>query len=117
MNKYKGTFYFNGEWQFFDFTSDMLANAALEHTDDILDFICENDKQIMEYNFYSKGEERCVGFSPNNPRMVEVAYPYDEEKYGVNSGIIIEKNIPWLLLQVIDNDDNNQEYYNLADNI
>ena len=117
MNKYKGTFYFNGEWQFFDFTSDMLANAALEHTDDILAFICEDDKQIMEYKFYSKREERCVGFSPNNPRMVEVAYPYDIEKYGDDAGRIIEKNIPWLLLQVIDNEEKNKEYYNLVDNI
>lgn len=118
MNLYKGTFYFNGEWQFFDFTSDMLANAALEHTDDILAFICEDDNQIMGYKIYSKGEEYEVTFSAN-PRFVSI---YNVEILDENgneteeSGRIVEKDIPWLLLSVT-NEKEKKEIYNLADNI
>lgn len=116
MNLYKVTFFFNDEWQFITFTSNMLANAALEHSDDILDFICENDGQYMETIIHTKEGERCVTFS-NNPRFLNVYYPEDEEKYGDNAGTIIEKNIPWLLLQVTNSNGPIQEYYNLIDYI
>ena len=124
MNLYKGTFYFNGEWQFFNFSANMLANASLECTDDIADFMFnEDDKtQSMMYRIHGNdGKEYDVMFS-NNPRYVSVynIEQYDEDgEETPDSGRIVEKNIPWLLLSVERKDKNNcdERIYNLVDYI
>lgn len=116
QNIYTITFYFNDEWQFIDFTSNMLANAVLEQTDDILDFTLENKGQLMENIIHSKGNEYCVTFS-DNPRFVNVYYADNEEKYKEMAGRNVEMNIPWLLLKVTEMEENNKILYNLIDNV
>ena len=124
LNKYKGTFYFDGSWQFFKFTANMLANASLECTDDIADFMFDEDDttQSMMYRIYgNNGKEYDVVFS-SNPRYVSV---YNIEKCDENgeetpdSGRLVEKDIPWLLLEVFNKDENNcdKTVYSLLDYI
>ena len=124
MNLYKGTFYFDGSWQFFEFTANMLANASLECTDDIADFMFDEDDktQSMMYRIYgNNGKEYDVVFS-SNPRYVSV---YNIEKFDEDgeetpdSGRLVEKDIPWLLLEVFNKDEYNcdKTVYSLLDYI
>lgn len=109
MNKYYITFLFKNQWQFVDFTANQLANAILDSTDDIADFIFESKEQYFEKTIYAENGERYqVVFSIKNPRTVSVYYPEDHE----TEGTLVEADIPWLLLKV--EDEKGKELYNLT---
>lgn len=110
INKYCVTFPFKGVYQFVYFTANQLANAIIDATDDIAEFIWNNEGQGFEQRIYVDGKEYDVTFSHNKPNCVNV---YDVED-DLGSGHIVEREIPWLLLKI---EQNNDEIYNLANNL
>ena len=102
MNKYKAIFYFDDRWVPFEFNSNQLANASLPDDDDILSFRCGNDGQDLEVVKRVNGKDYAIVFSPNNTNCVHVYNVETEE----NDGLLVQGDIPWLLLQVIDKDKN-----------
>jgi hypothetical protein len=102
MNKYKAIFYFDGRWVPIEFNSNQLANASLPDDDDILTFRCGNDGQDFETIKRINGKDYVIVFSPHNPNCVHVYNVETEE----DDGLLVQANIPWLLLQVIGKDDN-----------
>lgn len=112
MNKYCITFPFQGEYHFAYLTANQLANAVLPHTDDILDFICNNDGEDFCYSISVKNKQYEVVFTPDKPQYVNVYYTYDEN--GEKGGKLVEKEIPWLLVTI---EKNKEIVYNLGDNV
>lgn len=106
MNKYKVVFYFKKHWNVVSFTANQLANATLDHDDSILHFVFNNDGQDFETTIVINGEFYQVVFSSESPKCVNV---YNTEN---NGGLLVEKNIPWLLLTV--EDGNGEQLYNIT---
>lgn len=102
MNKYKAIFYFDGKWVPIVFNSNQLANASLPEDDDIIFFRCDNDGQNFEIVKRINDKEYVITFSPHNPNYVHVYNVENDE----SDGLLVQKYIPWLLLQVIDEDKN-----------
>lgn len=116
MNKYFITFPFRGEYVFIKTNANQLANRFIEIGGASYDFTFEEGQYCSEV-FYIKNkatnemEEFQFEFDYKNSDTVNVYY---SEKYGENkSGHIVEKNIPWLLLKV--EDENKKELYNIND--
>lgn len=110
MNKYVITFPFKGEYQYVYMTANQLANGVLNSTDDILEFVWDNEGQGFEQRIYVNGKEYDVTFAHKNPKCVNI---YDVEEDG-ESGHIVERDIPWLLLKIEQGD---KIIYNLTDNL
>ena len=111
MNRYYGTFPFKGEYFFIDFTSDQLANAAINHNDSVMGYVYDDKSRYFEEEFYCKGEKFCVTFSYHSTLKVNVFACEDE----CGSEELVEKDIPWLLLKIEDGEGN--VVYNLTDDI
>ena len=115
MNTYFITFPFRGKYVFVKANANMLANKFIEIGDACYDFTI-NKGQYCDEVFYVKNnatnemEEFQFEFNFKNPETVNVCYSdkYDDDK----AGHIIEKNIPWLLLKV--EDENKKELYNIG---
>ena len=100
------TFPFKGEYQFVTFCSEQLANGVLQNMgDDLLDWVCSDDKYPAEFEFYFRGKKHNCSFSDKNAKFLDV-YTSDE-------GVVEERNIPWLCLKV----ENNDRIYKLSDNV
>lgn len=110
MNKYTFTFPFKGDYHYVYMTANQLANGILDSTDDVLDFLWENEGQGFEQRINVDGKEYDVTFAHKNPKCFNV---YDVDEDG-ESGYVVEKDIPWLLLKI---EQGENEVYNLADNL
>lgn len=110
MNKYTFTFPFKGDYHYVHMTANQLANGILNSSDDILEFIWDNEGQGFEQRIHADGKEYVVTFAHNNTKCFNV---YDVED-DLGGGYIVERDIPWLLLKIEQGD---TEIYNLADNL
>ena len=110
MNKYVITFPFKGEYQYVYMTANQLANGVLNSTDDILEFVWDNEGQGFEQRINIDGKEYDVTFAHNNPKCFNV---YDVDEDG-ESGYVVEKDIPWLLLKI---EQDGKTIYNLNNNL
>lgn len=110
MNKYTFTFPFKGDYHYVHMTANQLANGILNSSDDILEFIWDNEGQGFEQRIHVDGKEYDVTFAHNNTKCFNVYNVEDD----LGSGHIVERDIPWLLLKVEQGD---KEIYNLADNL
>lgn len=111
MNKYTMTFPFKGEYHYVYMTANQLANGVLNSSDDILAFIWDNEGQGFEQRIHVDGKEYDVTFAYDNTKCFNV---YDVEEDDLGSGHIVERDIPWLLLKIEQED---KIIYNLADNL
>ena len=102
MNKYRAIFYFDGRWVPIEFNSNQLANASLPEDDDIIFFRCDNDGQDFEVVKRINDKDYVIVFSPHNPNYVHVYNVENDE----SDGLLVQANIPWLLLQITDKDKN-----------
>lgn len=107
MNKYYATFLFKGQYHFVNFTANQLANATLPHGDDMSDFVFHTEGQNFTKNLWHDGKEYEVVFSLKGARMLSI---YDTEE---NGGYIVQGDIPWLLLKIVDK--NGDTVYRLTD--
>lgn len=108
MNTYKAIFHFKNRWHTFAFDANQLANAALEPDDDINNFIFDNDGQDFEYRLRINDDFYTVTFSLGNPNYVNVYHAGEE-------GTLVEENIPWLLLTVVNQ--NKDVMYNITEGL
>lgn len=118
MNKYYITFPFRGDYVFAVLTANMLANNFIEVGGASYNFIIEEDGQFYDKEFEIKNPEtnkieKCqFEFSHKNSDYVNVYYSNHNEDENI-AGTIIEKDIPWLLLKVVNNE--GKELYNIND--
>jgi hypothetical protein len=117
MNKYYISFPFRGDYIFAVLTANMLANKFIEANGASYDFTYEEDGQFYNKSFDSRNPEtnlleKCqFEFSYKNSDFVNVYYSDDsDEKI---AGTIIERDIPWILLKVVDAE--GKELYNIND--
>lgn len=111
MNKYYFTFVFKGNFEFATFTANQLANSVLGRTDDILDFVCDEEEvepSIFSSEFRASDDENYSA-SWEEPTKLSI---YDSD---ANGGCLIEKNVPWILLKVVNKE--GKVIYNLSDNV
>lgn len=105
MNTYSAIFYFNGEWIPFKFTANQLANMILDQTDQIADFHYEDETQSLSLIKRIENKEYDIVFSADNPKCISVYETYE------NGGELVQANIPWLLLKVVN--PQNEVLYNI----
>ena len=112
MNKYYIGFFFKGFFETVVFTAEQLANSVIGDTDDITDFICDEDNQYhgVEFNSYIDNKMYTADFV--EPKVLNIYYGDNNDE---NDGFIVEKDVPWVLLKVENKDSN--VVYNLTDNI
>lgn len=100
MNKYTAAFFFNDEWVIINFNSNQLANAALIMSDAVADFRFQCEGQDFDAIMRINGKKYNIVFTPENPKYVSV---YNTEE---DDGHLVQANIPWLLLKVVDGQGN-----------
>jgi hypothetical protein len=109
MRRYYVTFPFKGEYHFITLTERQLANAVATNNIELPDFMCGNKEEDLDEIIHVKGEKYVVGFGYDSPSTVNV-YEYKED----GSGFVIERDIPYLLTKVTDDD---KEIYNIGNDI
>lgn len=93
MNKYTFAILFKGDWYTLHFTANQLANSAIDHSDDILDWCCEDDEQNFGKYFTGRDGVKYEA-SFENPNKLSI--------FDGKTDKLIEKNVPCLLLKVED---------------
>ena len=109
MRKYCVTFPFKGEYHFITLTANQLANAIVTNNIETPDFIIDNKDEDLYEIIYIKGEKYVVGFGYFNPNTFNV-YEYQDD----GGGVVIERNIPYLLVKI---EDDGKEIYNIGNDI
>lgn len=93
MNKYTFIMLFKGDWYTLRFTANQLANSAIEHSDGVLDWCCEDDEQNFGKFFTgADGIEYEASFEIPNKLSI-----FDGE-----TSVLVEKDVPCLLIAVED---------------
>ena len=115
MKTFKVTFPFRGHYHFVEFTSDMIANDIMCGNDEVYsDIVYDEDNKSKEYfeaEIYEGGERFIVGFGCFGNSKVFNVYEYEED----GGGTVVEKDIPWCLLKVTDEDD--KTIYDICDEL
>lgn len=109
MRNYYVTFPFKGKYHFITLTANQLANAVATNNIEFPDFMLDNKNEDLDEIIYVKGEKYVVGFGYNDPTTFNV-YEYTED----GGGLVIERNIPYLLSKI---EDNGEELYNIGNDI
>ena len=105
MNIYKTTFFFQGEYYFATFNSNMLANNAVME-DDFNDYKWEHEGEYFDQKIHVKGgREYTVNFNFSDVKHFNI---YDEDDS------LVEKEIPFLVLKV---ENENGVIYDITNNI
>ena len=113
MNIFKVTFPFKGHYHFVQFTDEMIANNIMcqddeAYADIVYDEDGEEKKKYFEGKIYEQGEY-IVTFGYNNSKVMNVYKRDDEDEE------LIERDIPWCLLKVEDEEGNT--IYNTCDEL
>ena len=108
-NIYKIVFYFQGDYRYFDFDSNMLANKVLHSVlgDSLLD-ISVDEGQHFNKTFAVGTERFDVEFSYEECTKLNIYKKDGEDEY------LVEENVPYLVLQIENGED---IIYNLTENI
>ena len=110
MNTYYFTFPFKDEHCFITLTANQLANSLLYHSDDVLDFCCNNGEENQINHSFNGPDGRKYYAELGTSKMLNICYGEGDDE-----GYIIEKDVPYMLLKI--KDKNGKELYNLTDNI
>lgn len=107
MNTYKVTFPFRGKYYFTQFTSDMLVNVMMARQDEAYaDVVYSDDNEKNERYFedtiWADGKKYTVTFALHDVEKFNV-YECDEDY----DETLVEKNIPWCMVKVVDGDNVN----------
>lgn len=108
-NIYKIVFYFQGDYRYLDFDSNMLANKVLHSVlgDSLLDISVDKGQHFNKT--FAVGTERfAVEFSYKDCTKLNVYKIDGEDEY------LVEENVPYLVLKIENGD---EVFYNLTENI
>jgi hypothetical protein len=108
-NIYKIVFHFRGDYRYFDFDSNMLANKVLYSVigDSILDISVDKGQHFNKT--FTVGVERfAVEFSYKDCTKLNIYKIDGEDEY------LVEENVPYLVLKIENGED---IIYNLTENI
>ena len=112
MNKYYIGFFFKDYFETVTFNANQLANTVIGETDDIINFMCDEDEQYHGSNFTSFVDDKIYVADFNKPTKLNIYYGDNNDE---NDGFIVEENVPWILLKI--EDENGKDLYVLTDNI
>lgn len=108
-NIYKIVFHFRGDYRYFDFDSNMLANKVLHSVlgDYIID-ISVDEGQYFNKTFTVDMERFVVEFSYKDYTKLNIYKIDGDDEY------LVEENVPYLVLKIENGED---IIYNLVENI
>lgn len=121
MYTYKVAFPFKDAYFFTEFTSDMMANCIMSRLDEAFaDWVYDDEKKpalkkdgrYFEDVIYHEGKKYTVTFSLYDVKKFNV-YNNAEDEDGDET--IVEKNIPWCMVNVVDDEGN--AVYKVSDHI
>ena len=116
MNTYKISFLFGGKFHYINITANQIANHVVNQNVDISGSMYEYDdgERNLYEKFYVGGKTYIATLSLYNSNCVNV-YEYIKYEDGEESDILVEENIPYMLLQIVSS--NGDVVYNITDNI